>query len=131
VTWYNDSKGTNLGACLAAIEGLCEAPGQKVVLIAGGDCKGADFGDLGPVLGRCARAIVLLGRDADRIAAVVPEGVAMAQVADMEEAVSRAAELAVPGDRVLLSPACASLDMYRNYEERGQVFVDAVRRSLA
>lgn len=131
VGWYNDSKGTNLGACLAAIQGLCEDRGQKVVLIAGGDCKGADFGELGPVLAGCARAIVLMGRDADRIAAVVPEGVSMVRVGDMDEAVARAAELAVPGDRVLLSPACASLDMYRNYEERGQVFVDAVRRSLS
>ncbi len=131
VAWYNDSKGTNLGACLAAIQGLCEQPGQKLVLIAGGDCKGAQFGALGPVLADCARAVVLLGRDADQIAAVVPEGVVAVRVADMDEAVARAAELAAPGDRVLLSPACASLDMYRNYEERGQVFVDAVRRRLA
>lgn len=131
VAWYNDSKGTNLGACVAAMRGLCEVAGQKVVLIAGGDCKGADFTELGPILNDCARAVVLLGRDAERISAVVPQGMPTVRVGDMDQAVERAVELAQPGDRVLLSPACASLDMYRSYEERGQVFVDAVRRRLA
>lgn len=130
VAWYNDSKGTNLGACLAAIQGLCEDPGQKVVLIAGGDCKGAAFEDLGPVLETCARAVVVIGRDAERIAAVVPESIRVVRAASMEQAVSGATECAKSGDRVLLSPACASLDMYRDFEERGQAFVDAVQRSV-
>jgi len=120
--WYNDSKGTNPGACIAALEGLYKTDDSRTVLIAGGDCKQADFSDLGPVLDRCARAVVLLGRDAGQIASVLPSGLVRQQAADMKQAVSMAAELAQPGDRVLMSPACASFDMFDNYQHRGEVF---------
>jgi len=127
VDWYNDSKGTNPGACVAALEGLEQADDSRTVLIAGGDCKHADFSELGPVLGRCARAVVLLGRDAGQIASVLPAELVRQSAADMREAVQMAAKLAHRDDRVLLSPACASFDMFDNYQHRGEVFKAAVR----
>lgn len=128
VDWYNDSKGTNPGACIAALEGLYKADDSSTVLIAGGDCKQADFSDLEPVLARCARAVVLLGRDADQIAAVLPAGLTREKAPDMKSAVSMAAALAQTGDRVLLSPACASFDMFDNYQHRGEMFKAEVGR---
>jgi UDP-N-acetylmuramoylalanine--D-glutamate ligase len=128
VTWINDSKGTNVGAAVAALQGLDAGDDSRTVLIAGGDAKGADFAPLAPALAACARAIVLIGRDADRIAAVVPGGLDCVRATDMGDAVKRAAALARPGDRVLLSPACASFDMFSGYAERGDVFMRAVRR---
>ncbi len=128
VDWYNDSKGTNPGACIAALEGLDQADGSRTVLIAGGDCKQADFSELGSVLGRCTRAVVLMGRDADQIAQILPADLIRKTAADIREAVSVAAELAQPGDRVLLSPACASFDMFDNYQHRGDVFKAEVGR---
>lgn len=123
--FYDDSKGTNVGATLAAIEGL----GRRVVLIAGGDGKGQDFSPLREPVTRHARAVVLIGRDASRIEqALQGSGVPVECMAGMNEAVSRAAELAQPGDAVLLSPACSSLDMFRNYSHRADVFVAAVRQ---
>ena len=123
VDYINDSKGTNVGATLAALEGL----GQTVVLIAGGQGKGQDFSPLAPVVARHARAVVLLGVDAEQIAAALQaSGVELVMAADMREAVTRAATLAQAGDAVLLSPACASLDMFRNYPHRGQVFIEEV-----
>ncbi|MBX3687222.1 MAG: UDP-N-acetylmuramoyl-L-alanine--D-glutamate ligase [Rhodocyclaceae bacterium] len=125
VIFYDDSKGTNVGATVAALEGLR----QKVVLIAGGDGKGQDFSPLAEPFVKYARAVVLLGRDAPLIAQAVADcGVALEHVADMDEAVARANALAQRGDAVLLSPACSSLDMYRNYAHRAEVFVNAVRR---
>lgn len=124
VIYYDDSKGTNVGATVAALEGL----GCKVVLIAGGEGKGQDFTPLNPVVARHARAVVLIGRDAPLIeAALAYCEVPVLRAVDMVEAVRQAAGLAMPGDAVLLSPACASFDMYRNYVHRAQVFVDAVR----
>ena len=123
VNWFNDSKATNVGASVAAIEGL---PG-KHVLIAGGDGKGADFTQLAEVAGQHLRAVVLIGRDAGLIEQVLEGVVPVVHAADMEEAVIKSAGLAQMGDNVLLSPACASFDMYRNFEHRGQVFMDAVR----
>jgi UDP-N-acetylmuramoylalanine--D-glutamate ligase len=123
VEFYDDSKGTNVGATVAALEGL----GRTVVLIAGGDGKGQDFGPLGAAFARHARAVVLIGRDAARIeTAVAGCGAPLVHAADMDEAVGRAATLAQPGDAVLLSPACASLDMFRNYAHRAEVFIAAV-----
>lgn len=123
VDYINDSKGTNVGATVAALEGL----GQSVVLIAGGQGKGQDFSPLVPVVTRHARAVVLIGVDAAIIAKTLePAGIPCIMAADMREAVQRSAELAKEGDAVLLSPACASLDMFRNYPHRGQVFVDEV-----
>lgn len=123
VRWYNDSKGTNVGATLAAIEGVA----GRVVLIAGGDAKGADLTPLSAALRDKGRAAVLLGKDAPRLQELLEEVLPVERVADMTAAVSRAAELARPGDCVLLSPACASTDMYRDYQERGMVFSAAVR----
>lgn len=122
VNWYNDSKGTNVGATLAAIEGL---PG-KHVLIAGGQGKGADFTPLRDIASQRLRALVLMGEDADRIAKAVDQVVPVRVVGDMDEAVAAAAELAQAGDNVLLSPACASFDMFRGFAHRGEVFMRAV-----
>ncbi|WP_374265839.1 UDP-N-acetylmuramoyl-L-alanine--D-glutamate ligase [Zoogloea sp.] len=125
VIYYDDSKGTNVGATVAALEGLR----RKVVLIAGGDGKGQDFSPLKDAFARYARAVVLIGRDADAIeAAVAGCGVPLVHAADMDAAVLDANARASAGDVVLLSPACASLDMFRNYAHRAQVFIDAVRR---
>jgi UDP-N-acetylmuramoylalanine--D-glutamate ligase len=123
VTWINDSKGTNVGAAVAAIVGL----GGPVVLIAGGDGKGADFQPLAEAARGRVRAAVLLGRDAARIAAVLAGVCPTVQAAGIEEAVAEAARLAEAGDTVLLSPACASTDMYRDYAERGRRFAAAAR----
>ncbi len=123
VNWYNDSKGTNVGATLAALAGL---PG-KTVLIAGGQGKGADFSPLRAVAMAKARALVLIGEDRHKIADVV-EGYAPYVFAhDMADAVAIAAELAQAGDNVLLSPACASFDMFKSYVHRGDVFSAEVR----
>ncbi len=127
VDYINDSKGTNVGATLAAIDGLCGDGRGRVVLIAGGDGKGADFTPLQSVLAQWGRAAVLIGRDAGRLAQCL-EGVLPLHRADsMAEAVNIARNLAQPGDRVLLSPACASFDMFSHYMERGEVFAAAVR----
>ncbi len=126
VSYYDDSKATNVGAALAAIEGLGADINGKLVLIAGGDGKGADFSALqAPVATHC-RAVVLLGRDAELLAATFGDSVPLIRVKTLEEAVQRAAELALEGDAVLLSPACASLDMFKNFEERGRLFAQAV-----
>ena len=125
VNYYDDSKATNVGAALAAIEGLGADIDGKLVLIAGGDGKGADFSGLrAPVAEHC-RAVVLLGRDAERLAEVLGNAVPLVRVKTLEEAVGKCAELARPGDAVLLSPACASLDMFKNFEERGRLFAQA------
>lgn len=125
VDYYDDSKGTNVGATLAAIQGL----GRPVVVIVGGDGKGQDFAPLAPAFAAHARLVVLIGRDADLIRRQTESsGAAYAKAADMDEAVAVAHAVAQPGDAVLLSPACASFDMFRNYAHRAQVFVDAVQR---
>ena len=117
-----------VGAALAAINGFAADMDGKLVLIAGGDGKGADFAPLqAPVAAYC-RAVVLLGRDADRLSAALGDAVVQRRVGSIEDAVTVAAELAEAGDLVLLSPACASLDMFRNFEERGRLFADAVGR---
>jgi len=124
ITYYDDSKGTNVGATIAALQGL----GCKAVLIAGGEGKGQDFAPLNPAVAQHARAVVLIGRDAPMIAAALNGcGVKVARAQDMSDAVHQAARLAQSGDAVLLSPACASFDMFRNYEHRAEVFVQAVQ----
>ena len=123
VCWYDDSKGTNVGATLAALQGL---PG-KTVLIAGGIGKDADFAPLGPAIKAKARAVVLIGRDATLIAQVIDSSVPVHYAPSMEEAVQLSADCALAGDNVLLSPACASFDMFKNYGHRGDVFSAAVR----
>lgn len=124
VTFYNDSKGTNVGATLAAISG---APGP-VVLIAGGEGKGQDFAPLRSALKAKGRAVVLIGRDAALIGAALAGVVPTVNALDMDDAVAQARSLAQPGDCVLLSPACASFDMFRNYAHRGEVFCAAVQQ---
>ena len=135
VRFYDDSKGTNVGAAVAALAGF-DAP---VVLIAGGDGKGQDFAPLAALIAHKARAVVLMGRDAARIEAALAgvgasadagkrAGVHIERATDLDDAVLRAARLAHAGDIVLLSPACASLDMFRNYVHRAEVFVAAARR---
>jgi len=126
VAYYDDSKATNVGAALAAIEGLGADLAGKLVLLAGGDGKGADFSALAKPVAQYCRAVLLLGRDAERLAAALGEGAPLIRVTTLEQAVQRAAELARPGDAVLLSPACASLDMFKNFEERGRLFAQAV-----
>lgn len=126
VTWYNDSKGTNVGATLAALQGM---PG-KVVLIAGGLGKSQDFMPLRAVAAAKARAVVLLGQDAPLIERALAGVVQVERAADMEAAVAQAARLAQAGDTVLLSPACASFDMFKGYDHRGEMFIAAVRRRL-
>ena len=123
VAWYDDSKGTNVGATVAALSGL----GKRCVLIAGGIGKGQDFAPLAPAVRRHARAVVLIGRDAGLIEqALAGSGVPVHRAGSMEEAVSEAARRAATGDAVLMSPACASFDMFRNYPHRSEVFVSAV-----
>ena len=125
VDYFDDSKGTNVGATCAAIAGLP----QKVVLIAGGDGKGQDFSPLTTPVKENARAVVLIGRDASAIEAVLlPTEIPLYQAVDLPEAVNIAKKLAQTGDAVLLSPACASFDMFKNYVHRAEVFVEAVQR---
>jgi UDP-N-acetylmuramoylalanine--D-glutamate ligase len=130
VTYIDDSKGTNVGATLAALNGLGQElrDGRKLVLIAGGDGKGQNFEPLALPVAVYCRAVMLIGRDAPAIEQALGEaGVAMNRCEDLQQAVRAAAGAAQPGDIVLLSPACASLDMFRNYAHRAQVFAEAVR----
>jgi UDP-N-acetylmuramoylalanine--D-glutamate ligase len=125
IAFYDDSKGTNVGATVAALQGMA----QRCVPILGGDGKGQDFSPLREAVKEHARAVVLIGRDREAIASAIEgSGVTAERASDMEDAVRRAFRLACPGDSVLLSPACASFDMFRNYEHRAQVFLDAVKR---
>jgi UDP-N-acetylmuramoylalanine--D-glutamate ligase len=122
VSFYNDSKATNVSATLAALESL-EPP---IVLIAGGLGKGQDFTSLGPALQQRTKAVVLLGKDAPKIAAVSKQFVPTFIVPDLRAAVRKAWELARPKGQVLLSPACASFDMFKGYQERGEYFKEEV-----
>jgi UDP-N-acetylmuramoylalanine--D-glutamate ligase len=126
VEYFDDSKGTNVGATVAALNGLGED--RRVVVILGGEGKGQDFEPLAAPVAQHARAVVLIGRDAPLIEAVLANtGVSLMHAASMDEAVKLAAARANPGDAVLLSPACASFDMFKNYEHRAEVFREAVQ----
>lgn len=140
ISFYNDSKGTNVGAAVAALDSVyaCLTAGSsRVVLIAGGEGKGANFAPLVPALGRCARALVLIGRDAERIADSVNAAVCDAEntgsklqivfAKSLPEAVRSAVDAAQSGDAVLLSPACASFDMFENFQDRGEQFAACVK----
>lgn len=122
INWFNDSKGTNVGATLSAIDGL---PG-KHVLIAGGQGKGADFLPLRNIAEKRLRAVVLIGEDAEKIAQVIDQLVPVTNADDMNDAVRLASEYAEQGDNVLLSPACASFDMFQGFAQRGEAFIKAV-----
>ena len=126
VTWVNDSKATNPGACLAALEGL-PAP---IVLIAGGDGKGADFSVLTNAIEANVRLVILLGRDAQRFQTEAIVDTPFFMVDTIEQAVQTAKEQANVGDMVLLSPACASLDQFDSYQQRGDRFSAAVKGLL-
>ena len=126
VEYFDDSKGTNVGATVAALQGL--GAERRVVVILGGEGKGQDFAPLAEPVRRFARAVLLIGRDGPLIGqALASAGVPVHEAASMEAAVDRAAELAQVGDAVLLSPACASFDMFRDYAHRAEVFREAVR----
>lgn len=125
VEFFDDSKGTNVGATVAALCGL--GVDRKVVAIMGGEGKGQDFSPLAEPVSRYARAVVLIGRDAPQIrAALASTGVTLVDAESMAQAVMQANRLAHAGDAVLLSPACASFDMFDNYEHRARVFIEAV-----
>ena len=126
VEYINDSKATNVAATVASINGLSD--GRKaIVLIAGGDSKNANFSELTEAIAKYVRHVVLIGRDASRIAASI-EPVDYEFATSLDDAVVRARKVASSGDRVLLAPACASFDMFRNFEHRGEVFSEAVRK---
>ena len=127
VAYINDSKGTNIGASVAALEGLGPDLDGKIILIAGGLGKGADFSGLVAPLTRYGRQVVLIGKDAQYIEEALAGKVAHSHAKNMQAAVSMAYELAVKGDLVLLSPACASFDAYANFEARGDHFTSLVR----
>ncbi len=132
VDYVDDSKGTNVGATVAAIEGLGQSEGAHLILIAGGDGKGQDFAPLAPAVKHHVRAVMLIGRDGPAIrAALADTGVTLTDCWTLEQAVQRAAEIASEGDTVLLSPACASFDMFKDYGHRAQVFADAVHELAA
>jgi len=125
VEYFDDSKGTNVGATVAALVGLGEE--RRLVVILGGEGKGQDFGPLAAPVAQYARAVVLIGRDAPLIeAALAATGIALLHAPSLPEAVTMAAGRAHPGDAVLLSPACASFDMFRDYAHRAAVFCEAV-----
>jgi UDP-N-acetylmuramoylalanine--D-glutamate ligase len=131
VEYFDDSKGTNVGATVAALEGL-GAEGRRLVAILGGDGKGQDFAPLRAPLAAHARAVVLIGRDGPAIGALLAGAPYPVQsAATLPEAVQAASRLALGGDAVLLSPACASLDMFRDYAHRAEVFAEAVRELAA
>jgi len=123
VRWFNDSKGTNVGATQAALNGMPD----KVVLIVGGEGKGADFSELRESVASKARAVILIGRDAKVIEKSLEGTAALVHAVDMQDAVNKARKYAQAGDVVILSPACASFDMFDNYEQRGNVFSECVR----
>ncbi|MFM7273969.1 MAG: glutamate ligase domain-containing protein, partial [Gammaproteobacteria bacterium] len=126
VDYVDDSKGTNVAAAVAALRGLAPEPPGRIVLIAGGIAKEDDFSSLATELAACGRAALLIGRDAARIGAGIGAAVEVRHAADLAEAVRLAARIAEPGDVVLLSPACASFDMFRDYAQRGECFAAAV-----
>jgi UDP-N-acetylmuramoylalanine--D-glutamate ligase len=128
ILWINDSKGTNVGATVSALQGLGSIIPGKWILIAGGLAKNADFTPLKPIIQQYCRGVVLMGEAAEELEALWGSVVSCIRVRDMDEAVFKAASLATVGDGVLLSPACASLDMFKNFAERGEVFKAAVQK---
>lgn len=130
VVWINDSKATNVGAVKAALTGFGDESRKNIVLIAGGQAKGQRFSELVPMFKKWVKQLILIGEDADQFAKELSGAAAVVQAMDMDSAVQTAAQVAEKGDTVLLSPACASFDMFRGYEHRGQAFVHAVNQSL-
>jgi UDP-N-acetylmuramoylalanine--D-glutamate ligase len=131
VRYVNDSKATNVGATIAALQGLGAPSGRSLILIAGGVGKGADFTPLREPVARYVKTVVLLGVDAEAIARVLGDAVQLVRADTMEAAVVAARDAASPGDLVLLSPACASMDMFENFADRGERFAGAVMEFAA
>jgi UDP-N-acetylmuramoylalanine--D-glutamate ligase len=127
VTWYNDSKATNVGAAIAAINGI---QANEIILIAGGQAKGQDFSPLKEVVKNKVKHLILLGEDAELLKHELSAYTAVTMVNDLSQAVKKANEIATAGNAVLLSPACASFDMYSGFEQRGELFVAAVLEAL-
>jgi UDP-N-acetylmuramoylalanine--D-glutamate ligase len=130
VRWYNDSKGTNVGATLAAIDGLGPEIQGKLIIIAGGVGKNADFSPLVPAISRYVKKVILIGEAAPILANVLNDCVDITFAVSMQEAVTIADKAALSGDSVLLSPACASFDMFNNFEHRGKIFTEVVKGLL-
>lgn len=128
IDWINDSKGTNIGATISAISGIGGAMQGKIVLIAGGQGKGADFNELRPSVAEHVRSVVLIGEDADKIEQALADITPVLRATSLDEAVTMARSEATSGDVVLLSPACASLDMFRDFNHRGEVFANLVSK---
>jgi len=128
VRWFNDSKATNVGACIAAIEGLADE--GNIVLIVGGVGKDQDFSALTSIVEHYVTSVIVFGQDAELITAVIPKQVALYPVSSMQAAVSKAKEIVKQGDNVLLSPACASFDMFSGYVQRGEMFESYVLESV-
>lgn len=126
VTYINDSKATNVGATLAALDGLASTNRRNIVWIAGGDGKGAEFEELRSSVSRCVKAALLIGSDAARIGKAITGATDVEPQHSLQQAVQRSQQLAQPKDLVLLSPACASFDMFDNFEQRGRQFSQAV-----
>lgn len=126
VDWINDSKGTNIGATISAINGIGGSMQGKIVLIAGGQGKGADFSELAQPIADYVRSIILIGEDADKLEAALANVVPIARASSLDNAVAVAKSQAKRGDVVLLSPACASLDMFRDFNHRGESFASLV-----
>jgi len=127
VTWINDSKGTNIGATQAALEGIGAQTTGKIILILGGEGKGADFTLLNSVVSQFCRAVILIGKDGPLIGAALENTTSLFAANNMQTAVNKAQAIAKTGDIVLLSPACASFDQYQNYAHRGEDFVASVK----
>lgn len=124
VTFINDSKATNVGACIAALHGM----DKPVILIAGGDGKGADFTVLRDVVGQKVKALILIGRDAPLLGEALGDLVQTIMAVSLSKAVQASAQIADAGDVVMLAPACASLDQFKDYQERGRIFQEEVRK---
>ncbi len=124
VTYYNDSKGTNVGATIAALKGF--GVSKNIILIAGGQGKGANFSELKESVSSYSKLLVVYGEDADLICSALDQAITIIKANSLQEAVKLADKKSVKGDVVLFSPACASFDMFKNFEERGEVFIQAV-----
>ena len=127
IAWYNDSKATNVGAAIAAINGT---GANKIILIAGGQAKGQDFSPLKDVVKNKVKHLILLGEDTELLKTELSGLTEITLVKNLSQAVTKANEVATSGDAVLLSPACASFDMFSGYEQRGDLFVAAVTEAL-
>ncbi len=126
VDWIDDSKGTNVGATIAALNGLGESIKGKIVLIAGGQGKGADFTELRDSVSKFVKSVIVIGEDANLLTTALSDITTVIQSEKIQDAVNIARDVAKNGDMVLLSPACASLDMFRDFNHRGEVFTEAV-----